>query len=49
MDDPAAIYARVVQAAEHPLWEAYILPCTLGMAIKLIYKDRDSALAAFDR
>ncbi|KAJ7597472.1 hypothetical protein C8J56DRAFT_771636 [Mycena floridula] len=47
MTDTLSILERINQIEEHPLWASYIIPSVLGLAVKLVYHDRDP-LEAFD-
>ncbi|TRM59222.1 hypothetical protein BD626DRAFT_508641 [Schizophyllum amplum] len=48
LDDPITVYSLMEQLHEHPAWCCYILPCVLGMAVRLYYKE-DNPMAIFDR
>jgi hypothetical protein len=44
---PILVYDLVQKIPEHPLWELYILPAVLGLAIRMRYENADP-LELFD-
>jgi hypothetical protein len=48
MQDPYDVYNLILQLAEHPLWDCYVLPSVVGMLAKMTCDDQDP-LSVFDR
>ncbi|THU98782.1 hypothetical protein K435DRAFT_964759 [Dendrothele bispora CBS 962.96] len=49
-EDPAGLSKIIDHVADHPFWVGYVLPCVIGLAVKLKYRQLQlDPLAHFDR
>jgi hypothetical protein len=48
IEDPFGVFKLIDQIAQHPLWECYVLPSVIGLALKLVYGG-DDPISLFDK
>ncbi|KAJ4000649.1 hypothetical protein F5050DRAFT_1803986 [Lentinula boryana] len=44
LTDPLGVYERILQIEEHDFWVCYILPAVIGMAVSIVYRNREDVV-----